>query len=953
MLAYVGSAGAAPTVAAATIAKQYRIPLIGAYAGAAATRTTFNEYVINVRAGYNDEALAMLKLLVETKRLKRIAMVYQNDSFGIPAFEVVRATMASLKLSLSASMAYDGTTVASQDWSRHARELWDAGRPQGVILFAVYTAAIPLMKALSEITAEPIIYTCGTFVGDMMLSYFSANPVDFAQYRSRYYQTQVLPPIDSATSRAAARYRAAMTMYDGRSKYTYVSFEGYVLGRFVVEAALRYSNVAATSFLDILYKMRMIDVDELLIGPLSSSCPVNETSSTLSRSSLCNCTQGLRYVSVTSVLPSLVFAQESVFEYPITSCFASAETISRPVVYAAVTTANSNTTVNAVNVLASAISLSSSSKTHVEVSTIDSRLPLNETRARIEAIGNSTLLLAAIGGMFVDPQVSYPIFPLFLQPAQPVAAFARSKIYLLSTMQQEMFVIAKHLAQVANATSIHLLYRRTYMAQGIDIIRIVSDSLESFGRSLDSMQNFDDVASLKSALTNIPVGATIVVIGIGNDGEMRVLSGHLAEHELMVLYLPFMDVALYWDILEAHDRCQTLPRRVVFSTSLPNWADASSNSFVANYQATVPDSMSTHPLSFVGYLFARFSSLVVARAGSCDSAAFLQAIYRMTVVALDDVTLGPFVDTPCADSDCLCNVGPHTLSVYRITSIHDGTAAEASIRFSRCTVEYTKSSRSGLSSGAVAGIAIACSCVLVMGVAAFFIYNRLTSRHVFAPQDAKVPFAVIFTDIQGISSLWGRYPDVMATAIDTHHAIIRACIAKHGMYEVKTIGDSFMVVSKSPDDAFHFALDVQLQLFEHDWGTKVIDEVYANASCPVQVHRSRTGSIDTSNSHSSAAGEPWNGLRLVLAVNYGRGEIRFDSTAKSFDYYGNVVNETARLVSVAHGGQVVASSHFLASLGVDTSSLCTVTDLGLHLLRGTDKPLSVVQLLPCGPPFQA
>ena len=967
MLAYVGSAGAAPTVAAATIAKQYRIPLIGAYAGAAATRTTFNEYVINVRAGYNDEALAMLKLLVETKRLKRIAMVYQNDSFGIPAFEVVRATMASLKLSLSASMAYDGATVASQDWSRHARELWDAGRPQGVILFAVYTAAIPLMKALSEITAEPIIYTCGTFVGDMMLSYFSANPVDFAQYRSRYYQTQVLPPIDSATSRAAARYRAAMTMYDGRSKYTYVSFEGYVLGRFVVEA-LRVMNVATPSGMrSAIYKMRMIDVDELLIGPLSSSCPVNESSSTLSRSSLCNCTQGLRCVSVTSVLPSLVFAQESVFEYPITSCFASAETISRPVVYAAVTTANSNTTVNAVNVLASAISLSSSSKAHVEVSTIDSRLPLNETRARIDAIGNSTLLLAAIGGMFVDPQVSYPVFPLFIQPAQPASAFARSKIYLLSTMQQEMFVIAKHLAQVANATSIHLLYRRTYMAQGIDIIRAVSDSLESFGRSLDSMQSFYDVASLKSGLSSAPAGGAVLVVGIVDDAEGAALASWVAVAEGASVFLAFMDVMLYWSLLSPLCSNSSARCAVHFATSLPNWMDPLSSEFVKAYHNAIPEGMRLHPLSAVGYLMARFADTVVSwnEGDTMTSDALLAALYHMTVVSLDDFVLGPFIDTQCTDSDCLCNVGPRMLRMFSIADILTGAAPKTTLNFGHCHVEYKLHGAKGNSVAVVVSVSIVVPLVVLAAAAIGFYFYASEKRrnNSCAPKDASSPFAVIFTDIQSSTALWGRYPSVMATAIDTHHAIIRGCIAKHGMYEVKTIGDSFMIVTKSADAALRCALDIQRQLYEHDWGTKAIDELYT------QVQAVKKGSIrvDASKHRPSSEGQKsegacpppptlggdsvtyddnWNGLRVRIGVQFGKGTVEYNEVSLGYDYSGGVVSEASRVEAVGHGGQIVVPAEFLeAASGVD-GRLFVSMPLGEQTLRGLDHPLTLMQVLP-------
>ena len=45
-------------------------------------------------------------------------------------------------------------------------------------------------------------------------------------------------------------------------------------------------------------------------------------------------------------------------------------------------------------------------------------------------------------------------------------------------------------------------------------------------------------------------------------------------------------------------------------------------------------------------------------------------------------------------------------------------------------------------------------------------------------------------------------------------------------YEVKTLGDRFMVVADCPTRAVAFALDVQRRLFACDWGTRQIDAVY-------------------------------------------------------------------------------------------------------------------------------
>ena len=60
---------------------------------------------------------------------------------------------------------------------------------------------------------------------------------------------------------------------------------------------------------------------------------------------------------------------------------------------------------------------------------------------------------------------------------------------------------------------------------------------------------------------------------------------------------------------------------------------------------------------------------------------------------------------------------------------------------------------------------------------------------------------ILFTDIQASTVLWAQVPDHMAAALDTHHDTIRRLIATHKAYEVKTIGDCFMIavqVTASP-----------------------------------------------------------------------------------------------------------------------------------------------------------
>ena len=84
-----------------------------------------------------------------------------------------------------------------------------------------------------------------------------------------------------------------------------------------------------------------------------------------------------------------------------------------------------------------------------------------------------------------------------------------------------------------------------------------------------------------------------------------------------------------------------------------------------------------------------------------------------------------------------------------------------------------------------------------------------------APQDGTI--AIVFTDIEGSTELWDRLKSTLTKSLDIHHNVICAFIERHKAYEVKTIGDSFMVALKSADAAVLLANDIKQDLVDADW----------------------------------------------------------------------------------------------------------------------------------------
>ncbi|HEX4531277.1 MAG TPA: BTAD domain-containing putative transcriptional regulator, partial [Acidimicrobiia bacterium] len=156
----------------------------------------------------------------------------------------------------------------------------------------------------------------------------------------------------------------------------------------------------------------------------------------------------------------------------------------------------------------------------------------------------------------------------------------------------------------------------------------------------------------------------------------------------------------------------------------------------------------------------------------------------------------------------------------------------------------------------------------------------------------------LFTDVEGSTRLWQEHPDAMAGALARHDAMVREAVVSHDGRIVKTTGDGVHAVFANAGDAIDAALSAQRGLEAEPWGD--------------------TGS-----------------LRVRMGVHTGSAEQR------DGDYYGPVVNQAARLMGIAHGGQIVCSGA-VAELVRDHVELA---DLGTHRLRDVEASVRVFQVL--------
>jgi predicted ATPase len=145
----------------------------------------------------------------------------------------------------------------------------------------------------------------------------------------------------------------------------------------------------------------------------------------------------------------------------------------------------------------------------------------------------------------------------------------------------------------------------------------------------------------------------------------------------------------------------------------------------------------------------------------------------------------------------------------------------------------------------------------------------------------------LFTDIEGSTRRWEADADAMRVALEAHNNVLRTAAAAHGGTIFNYTGDGMCAVFASPRSAVDAAVDAQRAL-----------------ELPVR-----------------------------MGIATGEAELRGD------DYFGTVLNRTARVMEAGHGGQILLDGATAGLLsGID------LIPLGPRRLRDIAKAVDVFQV---------
>eukprot|EP01062_Namystynia_karyoxenos_P020894 TRINITY_DN17919_c1_g3_i1.p1 TRINITY_DN17919_c1_g3~~TRINITY_DN17919_c1_g3_i1.p1 ORF type:complete len:1060 (+),score=230.22 TRINITY_DN17919_c1_g3_i1:89-3268(+) len=190
---------------------------------------------------------------------------------------------------------------------------------------------------------------------------------------------------------------------------------------------------------------------------------------------------------------------------------------------------------------------------------------------------------------------------------------------------------------------------------------------------------------------------------------------------------------------------------------------------------------------------------------------------------------------------------------------------------------------------------------------------------------------IVFTDVEGSTELWDKFPVGMQRALAAHNQVLRHGCAEFRGYEVKVIGDSFMIAFSSPALAVSFCLHVQEQLVDAQWPPELLT---LPRCAPVPM---------------PGGGLLWGGLRVRAGVHCGPTRREDNPVTGRADYFGRAVNTAARTESAAMVGGMVAVTEPAwqrASQEAAPGALAGVNaiDLGAPEMKGVADPPRIYAL---------
>ncbi len=251
VFALIGAVGTPTSRSATPVAAEADIPYIAPFTGAEFLRDPKWENILNLRASYYQETEEMVARLTQDLGIERIAVMYQDDSYGRAGYNGAKLALERRGMQPVSIGLYPRNTTAVKTALLDLQR----GNPEAIIMIGAYRPVAALIAWARHTGLDPIFMTV-SFVGSNALAQ------ELGPAGTGVYVTQVVPfPTDAALP-VVENYLAALKAYDPEIVPGFVSLEGYLAGRLAIAGLERCGrDVDRACFLDGVYGAGDMDID--------------------------------------------------------------------------------------------------------------------------------------------------------------------------------------------------------------------------------------------------------------------------------------------------------------------------------------------------------------------------------------------------------------------------------------------------------------------------------------------------------------------------------------------------------------------------------------------------------------------------------------------------------------------------------------------------------------------
>lgn len=216
------------------------------FSGASFLQDDSFKTLINFRASYKQELEHLINYLI-SKNLKNIAIFYQNDDFGEEGYISSLEIIKKQNLNLVSIGSYKRNTLSIE----HAFNEIKQSKPEAIIMIGAHKAnSFFIQKAKNDELLKSTIFCnisfsdANSIVNELKASNTSTQNIIFSQ---------VVPNYDDKNLKIVQEYQEIMKKYSPNSKLGFISFEGFLASKVLVDAIRRSEeNLIKSEFLQAL-----------------------------------------------------------------------------------------------------------------------------------------------------------------------------------------------------------------------------------------------------------------------------------------------------------------------------------------------------------------------------------------------------------------------------------------------------------------------------------------------------------------------------------------------------------------------------------------------------------------------------------------------------------------------------------------------------------------------------